>query len=253
MPDTRPDPACRIVPPGDFKCVWMTAGILSYQLCERRFECERCPLDTAMRMHFARGEAAGTSAAPARGRTELAGDRGYSRGHCWVRRERAAGDAATLHRVGIEPGLAVALLVPRAVVPPAVGETVRRGQAHLWIVTDGGTFALPAPVEGTVRAVNPRLAERPSTVASAPLEEGWLYEVEVTGDALRLAALLEAPAAEPGYTADHRRFQAGIARALGEPGAGVGAALADGGAPLDSVAQMLGATRYFDLLCRVYG
>ncbi len=253
MRDTRSGKACRLVPKGDFKCVWMTAGILSYQLCERRFDCEHCPLDAAMRTHFARGEAPGASASPAPEPSGLAADRRYSRGHCWVKRGRAAGTAAALHRVGIEPGLAAALLMPRAVVPPAVDETVRRAQAHLWIVSEGGTFALPAPLEGTVRAVNPRLAERPSSVSTSPLEDGWLYDLEVPDDSAQLKTLLDATSAEREYGEDLRRFQSGLARALRDTSADVGAALADGGAPLDNVAQMLGVTRYFDLLCRVYG
>jgi glycine cleavage system H protein len=253
MSDTRKKQTCRIVPQGDFKCVWMTAGILSYQLCEREFECERCPLDLAMRMHFSRGEAAGTNAETVRVRSGLAGDRCYSRSHCWIQRGGVVGTATALHRVGLEPGLAAALLMPRTVVPPTAGETLRRGQAHLWIVTEGGTFALPSPLEGMVRTVNPRLAERPSTVTQSPMEAGWLYEVEVDDDAPSLAGLLDAPAAETRYAEDHRRFQAGLAKLLGEASAGVGSTLPDGGEPLEDVAQMLGPARYFDLLCKVYG
>jgi hypothetical protein len=33
----------------------MAAGILSYQLCEREFDCDQCPLDKAMRMHISHG------------------------------------------------------------------------------------------------------------------------------------------------------------------------------------------------------
>ncbi len=31
------------------RCVWMLAGVLSYRLCNRAFECDRCPLDRALR------------------------------------------------------------------------------------------------------------------------------------------------------------------------------------------------------------
>lgn len=41
--------------PKEQRCVWMAAGILSYQLCEREFDCDQCPLDKAMRMHISHG------------------------------------------------------------------------------------------------------------------------------------------------------------------------------------------------------
>ena len=30
-------------------CVWVTAGVLNYKLCDRDFDCEHCPLDAALR------------------------------------------------------------------------------------------------------------------------------------------------------------------------------------------------------------
>jgi hypothetical protein len=34
---------------GGAECVWMQAGVVSYKLCDRRFDCERCPFDMAIR------------------------------------------------------------------------------------------------------------------------------------------------------------------------------------------------------------
>jgi hypothetical protein len=34
-----PPPAC---------CVWMDAGVVNYKLCDRGFDCDRCPLDQAL-------------------------------------------------------------------------------------------------------------------------------------------------------------------------------------------------------------
>lgn len=30
-------------------CIWMSAGLLSYRLCDREYDCEHCPLDAALR------------------------------------------------------------------------------------------------------------------------------------------------------------------------------------------------------------
>lgn len=46
-------------------CVWMDAGVLTFKLCDRDFDCEHCPLDAALH---------GTSPAPsARERQETGG------------------------------------------------------------------------------------------------------------------------------------------------------------------------------------
>ena len=29
-------------------CVWMDAGVVNYKLCDRAYDCERCPLDQAL-------------------------------------------------------------------------------------------------------------------------------------------------------------------------------------------------------------
>jgi glycine cleavage system H protein len=247
------DKGIRIVPSDDLKCVWMTAGILSYQLCERRFDCERCPLDAALRMHFGRPAAAAGERRPGRPTGRLAGDRRYGRRHGWVQRMRHVGEGPVLHRVGLEPGLAAAMLRPRSVVHPVVGGTVRAGQPCLWIVTEGGTFAFASPVEGVVRTVNTDLDERPSLLAEAPLQGGWLYDVELDEDpATGTGGLMDARAAVQSYAEDRERFQGELAKALRGHAAPT-PALADGGAPLAEVWQMLGPERYFSVLCKVYG
>lgn len=35
--------------PRALPCVWMTAGVINYRLCDREFECESCPFDAAIR------------------------------------------------------------------------------------------------------------------------------------------------------------------------------------------------------------
>lgn len=38
-----------VLPPGALPCVWMSAGLVSFKLCDREGECEACPFDLAMR------------------------------------------------------------------------------------------------------------------------------------------------------------------------------------------------------------
>ncbi len=34
--------------PPTIYCVWMDAGVVNYKLCDRGFDCDRCPLDQAL-------------------------------------------------------------------------------------------------------------------------------------------------------------------------------------------------------------
>lgn len=36
-------------PEGILPCVWMSAGLIAFKLCDREGECESCPFDRAMR------------------------------------------------------------------------------------------------------------------------------------------------------------------------------------------------------------
>ena len=66
-------------------CLWMSAGLLTYRLCDRDFDCEGCPLDSALR----RGDLLGNRdrealLTPNRDADDFPEDRRYTTGHCWV-------------------------------------------------------------------------------------------------------------------------------------------------------------------------
>lgn len=232
-----------IVPP-ELRCVWMTAGILSYQLCDRSFDCDSCPLDAAMRMHFSRKDERPPSAAM--GNEEHTR---YSRNHCWVARRNASAV-----RIGIEPTLA-SLLSPKEIVMPFVGDVVALDQYCCWIITEGGTLHISSPVSGTVIAVNSSVASDPFALANSPFVHGWLFDVRMRSDLAVEPSLLAKKDAERGYRDDHAQFAALVRTALGHqrPGAGVGATLPDGGELLRDIATMLGQKKYFELVDAVYG
>lgn len=254
MPNVPADHGYPCLPPEECRCVWMTAGILSYQLCDRAFDCEHCALDQAMRKHF-------HPDAPCPALSEQSPDEGgglpagrrYSRGHCWVEMLPEAEAGAAVARVGLEPCLARALQHPRAVVQPQPRQRVQRGDAQVWIVMEGGTLPLASPASGILRRSNPALADRPHLVASRPCDEGWLYDLQLDPGlaAEEMSLLLDKAAAEHLYAHDARRFRTELLRALRAktPNA---PSLSDGGEPLTSASDMLGAQRYFGLLRLVY-
>lgn len=258
------------------RCVWMSAGVLSYQLCERGLECDHCPLDQALRARFGRPEAGlsqGTERAPQQAGPRLSGDRLYSPGHAWVKPMRRSADGnRTVACVGLEPGLASALVNPKTVVLPTVGDRLQRGRHHAWIVMDGGTLPIEVPLDGAVTAIHHELSEEPGLLARSPLGDGWLLEMEVTEAQMKAGRLMPRADAERRYALEGVRFRALISRALGgsdeAPAGGaeaaggapgstsrsrVGPTLPDGGVPLQAISEMLGPARYFALLMQAFG
>ena len=238
-----------IIPP-DHRCVWMAAGILSYQLCDREFDCDNCPLDAALQMHFSRGADHQKTRPPARN-GNLAEDQQdgyrYSANHCWVK----VVDENVV-RVGLEPKLACALLSPKAIAMPSTGDTVRVRESCCWVILEGGTIPLGAPVDGMVCSVNAAVCDQPYRLCTNPYTHGWLFEIQLQGDALSTAGLLSKSEADRQYAEDCNRFNKTLLNALKSNKMSVGATLADGGQALHDVSQMLGPKRYFELVKSVF-
>jgi glycine cleavage system H lipoate-binding protein len=250
MSESEAESVHPIVPPGELRCVWMTAGVLSYQLCERKLDCEQCPLDVALRQRFIDQQSLhGQERVIIKSRSTELPRRNmfYGRKHMWV----SAHDDHTV-RLGLEPGFASVLVSPKAVVLPSIGEQIIRNKVCAWIVMDGGTMPIVSPVSGKVCESNAYLAENPHAVCSSPLSQGWLFELLIEGVAMHDNDLLPVADAARIYAEDERRFQALLSAELMKGGADVGITLADGGQALENLSEMLGPSKYFKLVKNVY-
>ncbi len=238
-----------IVPPDETRCVWKTAGVISYQLCDRELDCENCPLDIALRSRVPRPPVSpGNEARKAgSGREGLRDDRLYSANHCWAKRI-----SSNLVQVGIEPGLGEALLAPKAIVFPSAGQRIYRGQTSLWIVMQGGTLPLECPLDGAVRSTNQRISGQPYLVSREPFDKGWLLELETETASLDEAGLMNKAQADPKYTADQDKFMTSLRDAASGGRHPVGITLADGGQRLQNIADVIGADKYFALLRKAF-
>ena len=236
----------------DRRCIWMTAGILSYELCDREFDCEQCPLDAAMR-HQARRATAALRNAEAQAGPETTTPRTnppqtlYTRSHWWMRR-----DEKGIVRMGLEPALASALLVPKAVAFPSTGESVRAREACMWIIGRNGTFPLYAPFDGVVVNVNSSLAQNPQNLPFDPYGNGWLIELSVDDAAWENFSTLTHEQADAWYAEDELAFREALVAAPRPGREQVGMTFADGGLRHQDVADLLGGVTYFKILVEVF-
>lgn len=195
----------QLTPLEDQRCVWMTAGIVSYYLCDRDFDCDNCQLDWAMRKAGPHnggpspGQSVPTQSPPP---ASLREGFLYGRNHCWIKQL-----GVRLLRVGLEPGFSTVLMALKAVVLPSQGELLRKGQSCLWIVLEGGTFAIEAPCGGTVCNRNSRLSAHPHLLRFQPFDDGWLFDIEAESTSLEEGDFMDVEDAQRFYREDAARFK----------------------------------------------
>jgi glycine cleavage system H protein len=225
------------------RCIWMTAGILTYQLCDREFDCDRCPLDQAMRMHLVHkevslnGASSGASVIAPQNQDYL-----YSHEHCWVEQLET-----NLVSVGIEPILASSLVSTKAVVFPSLGQEIKRHEPLCWIVVDERTLQLHSPVDGEIHAINANLLENPQEICDPTIPSVWLLKIKTYDDVFSSSSLLLKRDIQRHYDEDLATFNRLLTEALRESGS-VGMTLQDGGLPFRSFPQGLSRSKYYEIL-----
>lgn len=233
-----------VVPAGSPPCVWMCAGLLTYKLCDRDFDCERCPLDAALR-----GEPAGVPfrtalSEPGRRASHFPDDRLYSPGHLWLRPLGGGGDRVL--RLGVDAFAAAVIGHCREVRWPDPDRRVGRGEVICEIDLGLGLLPLAAPLAGRAAGANRLLRREPARMLTEPYDEGWILDLEAD-DPAELRGLLTAEAARERTRLDLQRFRRRVAIHLLDD-ARVGPSLPDGGELLSDLRQMLGGPRYLELL-----
>ena len=64
---------------------------------------------------------------------------------------------------------------------PAVGKAVSKGTTFCNVESVKAVSDIYAPVDGTVTAVNDKLAQNPELINSAPYGDGWIAEITPNG------------------------------------------------------------------------
>ncbi len=234
------------VPAESKECIWMSAGVLAYRLCDRDFDCEHCLLDKALH----RGESRqSTSWAPGEwgpsGYRLFPQDRRFSPSHTWVLK---LGPASV--RLGVDALASWLLSEATSMKLPSTDTWLERGEAAATLFAKGGKLTIPAPISGRVRSRNEAALDCPELVVSAPYGAGWLIDMTLESDRAnkQYTQLLSGPDMENLSRAHLHNFHHRVDVLLEARPARVGATLADGGNALTDPRAMLGSTRYLRLV-----
>jgi len=223
----------------------MSAGLLTYRLCDRGYECDRCPLDAGIRGVELAPKASAAEATSVPAAWGIRDDRRYHPAYGWV-----AGSDEGLLRWGID-GLS-ALLFDRlsSVVLPAIATELEQGQIACWLVDDGELVPLRAPVSGRVIRTNQAVQRAPGLVTASPYEDGWLAEVRGTADLEAQPELCAAAERRESAARQMANLRRATLRAMHEDPV-VGPTAADGGERLMDMRRMLGTRRYHRLVLSI--
>jgi glycine cleavage system H protein len=148
------------------KCCWMLAGVVDYKLCDRRYECEGCSFDQAMRNR--RFLQAGSEFRHPFSEASATDSLLFHPRHVWARVESAGRIRTGLDDFGRR--LAGRIY---CVELPEPGTRITAGKSAWTVVHHDGKVSLAAPVAGVVAEVNERLRHEPALVNEDPYGAGW--------------------------------------------------------------------------------
>lgn len=212
------------LPAKDRRCRHELSGEIASRSCENCFDCRNCP-DHAR--FVAAAEALAPAADPALGATvagfAVPADRLFHRGHTWVREE---GDGTLT--IGLDDLGSHLMGHPDAIDLPRPGtRLVANGTA--WKATRNGvTVRVLSPIEGEVLALGTS-------------GDDWTLRLRPEGARADTRHLLNAAEARPWMLREVERLHLALASE------GVGAALADGGTPVDDLAAAIPADKLDDV------
>lgn len=117
--------------------------------------------------------------------SQVPADLKYAKSHEWARLQ---GDAAT---VGITDHAQHELTDVVFVELPAVGRTVKAGEACAVVESVKTASDIYSPLSGVISEVNPAVVNDPSLANTAPYGDGWFFKLKLV-QATEAAALLDA-------------------------------------------------------------
>ena len=260
----------QLIPEEDLKCVWMTAGLLTYKLCKYDLQCEKCPLDWELR-NLSASPSDGSAASRERkqinseeARPTLPGRKGrsggdvltedlsrlningslfYHPGHTWVKVEKA--DEV---RIGIDYFLGKMIGKVKVVVLPLSGTRCLQGENLCSIIQEEGILHIVFPVSGSILSVNQRLKDQPELVTKDPLGGGYLLTLRPKNLQRDQKHLFFGEAALSWYQKELERFKTAIVSELSPDQKGLGITMQDGEIKLGDIEKLIDTERYIQLV-----
>ncbi|MFI5252600.1 MAG: hypothetical protein ACHQQQ_09255 [Bacteroidota bacterium] len=264
-----------IIPAEESRCIWMDAGIVTYKLCDRRYECDQCPFDIVFRQQGAdqmvitktvpsQSPISEQSSVPPVGGDDyfdqqlqsfllpfttpaLPDDRLYYCNHMWVKN-----DIGDFVKMGIDQIAAQMFDTIGGVVLPQTPSHIQKDAPCIWLTHHNWAVALRTPLAGTIIYSNRAMKECPYLIIHYPYTEGWmlLLSPDVPGDVQR--SLLRSDDAAELYRNQGVLLHDKFSQAYGRMRHGVGTTLNDGGTQIRSLPDIIGEKTYYGIIHNIF-
>jgi len=235
------------------RCIWMTAGVISFKLCPLDYDCDDCDFHRVMRSQVrstrGRQKAAGSPSeecvmsgsglvpnklpfftfSPAWTDEKLQ----LHPTHLWVHEV-----GPRRWRIGVDRLLAYTLPLPEKVELLDVDQQVARDRVLARVLARPGEILLTAPLSGSLLQANPALDQRPELLQQDPCGKGWLAVIDSSPRPSELERLYTSAAGKRFLEeeAQHLRF---LLKHRGIQVDQIGETLPDGGLQIRYLHQVL--------------
>jgi len=224
-----------VIPEEEKKCVWMVAGVVSYKLCERDFDCEHCPFDLGIKSTESREDGidwSGLSTTDA-----VVDPLFYHREHCWVKVENSE-----MVWIGIDDLIANLMIDERVIILPQINTYVRKEDCFAYIIQRNYIMPVISPLSGLVLTVNQCVKDVPSLLSHDPKGEGWLITLKPENLTYELKDFLYGKRAFLWRKKRERELMVLISSLLEKNYPELGVTMQDGGKRVSSLKEVLSLT-----------
>jgi glycine cleavage system H protein len=256
----------KVIPEGEQNCIWADAGLVSYKLCDRNFECDECPFDQVMRQ---KSIPASASVSTAKSTSDVTGakvrvkqdslldvirgifggpfsvkppsDRMYSHAHVWLKKT-----AANNYQVGIDHFAAGLLEGVGSVVLPQTGTSTLKDNPCAWMTCEEGTIAIQSPVDGKIKSVNHKVMESVAIFRQDPYGAGWICEISCLDE--NAATCVDALTIEVLSKEQFKSLKQNLLTEFDARPPSLGVTMMDGGIRPRTLKDLLGTSRYVSFL-----
>jgi glycine cleavage system H protein len=259
-----------LIPEKELKCVWMTAGLVSYKLCKYEMQCEKCPLDWELRNISRTPSSDGRTSRevestdsektlmPPPSEEGKPGDEFlkeapslfsiqeslfYHPGHTWIKVEKA-----DVVRVGVDGFLAGLLTKVNVIILPLSGRQGAQGKNLCSIIQEEGILHIVSPVSGLILSVNQKLKDQPELIRRDPLGEGYLLTLKPKNLQRDQKHLLSGEEAFTWGRKEWERLKEALVSEFPPERGRLGITMQDGGILLREVKKLIDPRRYIHLV-----
>ena len=201
--ETKNHSTSRLIPEGELKCVWMTAGLVAYKLCDQEYNCDFCSFNEsflgernfqtigdAIKNHEDRIKTVKLRS-PVNNLDEFGIEKTlaerflkglfdfkiekdflYYEGHTWVKQNNG-------HvKIGIDDFLCKFMTKIKHIILPPESTLILQEHPCCWIAGEFGTVPVVSPLSGYIISLNQEVFENPELPIADPYGRGWLLRLK---------------------------------------------------------------------------